>query len=80
MSSEDEDSMSIIEDYSQESGENDDLNDSMGEVGSDEEDLESGRFLENIKKETEKAIKEKRYLIKELRAKERRGSIFFDKI
>ena len=42
--------------------------------------MESGKFLEYIKRETEKADKERRFLIKELKAKERRGSIFFDKI
>src|SRR5688572_1870246 len=54
--------------------------DDLGEVGSDDEDLESGKFLEHIKVETEKAMKERRYLLKELKAKERRGSIFIDKV
>lgn len=52
----------------------------MGEVGSDEEDLESGLFLDYIKKVTDKATKERKFLIKELKAKERRGCIFFDRI
>jgi hypothetical protein len=58
------------------------LNDeeSLGDVGSDEEDLQCGKFLEYIKLETEKASKERRYIMKELRGKERRGSIFIDKI
>lgn len=60
--------------------ENEDDEDSLDDVGSDEEDLESGKFLEYIKRETEKAEKERRYLIKELKTKERRGSIFFDKV
>ena len=58
----------------------DDDEDSIGEVGSDEEDLESGYFLEYIKRTTEKSQKERRFLIKELKAKERRGCIFFDRI
>ena len=37
-------------------------------------------FLDYIKHETEKAMKERTYLIKELKAKERRGSIFIDKV
>lgn len=52
----------------------------MEDVSSDEEQLESGLFLELIKQETEKAIKERHFLMKELKAKERRGSIFIDKI
>jgi hypothetical protein len=48
------------------------------DVSSDEENLESGAFLELIKNETEKAMKERHFLMKELRAKERRGSIFVD--
>jgi hypothetical protein len=50
------------------------------DVSSDEEELENGSFLEMIKNQTEKAIKERHYLMKELRAKERRGSIFIDKV
>jgi len=49
-------------------------------VSSDEENLESGAFLELIKQETEKAVKERHFLMKELRAKERRGSIFVDTV
>ena len=49
-------------------------------MGSDEEDLETGRFLDYIKKVTEKATKERQYLIKDLKCKERRGCIFFDRI
>lgn len=49
-------------------------------MGSDEEDLETGSFLDYIKKVTEKATKERLFLIKELKAKERRGCIFFDRI
>ncbi|TNV81981.1 hypothetical protein FGO68_gene3475 [Halteria grandinella] len=50
------------------------------DVSSDEEELENGSFLEMIKNETEKAVKERHFLMKELRAKERRGSIFIDKV
>jgi hypothetical protein len=50
------------------------------DVSSDEENLESGAFLELIKQETEKAVKERHFLMKELRAKERRGSIFVDTV
>ncbi len=50
------------------------------DVSSDEENLESGAFLELIKQETEKALKERHFLMKELRAKERRGSIFVDTV
>jgi hypothetical protein len=50
------------------------------EVSSDEENLESGAFLELIKQETEKAMKERHFLMKELRAIERRGSIFVDTV
>lgn len=49
-------------------------------MSSEEEQLESGEFLEMIKQETDKAIKERHYLMKELKAKERRGSIFIDKV
>jgi hypothetical protein len=37
-------------------------------------------FLDYIKLETEKALKERNYLIKEIKARERRGSIFIDKV
>lgn len=47
---------------------------------SDEEALESGAFLDLIKQETERAMKERHYLMKELKAKERRGSIFIDHV
>ena len=36
--------------------------------------------MDIIKQETEKAIKERNFLMKELKAKERRGSIFVDRI
>ncbi len=49
-------------------------------MSSDEENLQTGDFLDLIKHETEKAMKERNYLMKELRAKERRGSIFIDTI
>lgn len=49
-------------------------------MSSDEENLESGAFLEMVKQETEKAFKERHFLMKELKAKERRGSIFIDKV
>jgi len=50
------------------------------DVSSDEENLESGAFLEMVKQETDKAMKERHFLMKDLRAKERRGSIFIDKV
>ncbi len=50
------------------------------DISSDEEEYENGRFLAYIKHETEKALKERNFLIKELKAKERRGSIFIDKV
>ena len=50
------------------------------DISSDEEEYENGRFLSYIKHETEKALKERNFLIKELKAKERRGSIFIDKV
>jgi len=53
---------------------------SGAEVSSDEDDLESGAFLERIKQETDKAVKERHFLMRELKAKERRGSIFVDRI
>lgn len=49
-------------------------------ICSDEEEYENGNFLEYIKHETEKAMKERNFLIKDLKAKERRGSIFIDKV
>ena len=49
-------------------------------MSSDEENLESGAFLELIQQETEKATREREFLIKELRTRERRGSIFIDKV
>jgi hypothetical protein len=58
----------------------DDEEQSIGEIGSDEEDYESGVFLKYIKRETEQAVKERRFLMRELKAKERRGSIFIDKL
>lgn len=50
------------------------------DIDSDQEELESGEFVEYIRHETEKALKERKYLIKELKSKERRGSIFIDKV
>lgn len=52
----------------------------LDNVGSDEEDMNNGTFLEMIKMETEKATKERNYLMKELKVKERRGSIFIDRV
>ena len=52
----------------------------LDDVSSDEENLESGAFLELIQQETEKATKEREFLMKELRTRERRGSIFIDKV
>lgn len=49
-------------------------------ISSDEEDYESGAFLDYIKDETEKAMKERHFLMKELKVRERRGSIFIDKV
>ncbi len=49
-------------------------------MNSDQEDYESGLFLEYINSETEKAMKERNFLMKELKVKERRGSIFLDKV
>lgn len=49
-------------------------------VSSDEEDYESGAFLQFMKQENEKAEKERNFLMKELKVKERRGFIFIDKI
>lgn len=49
-------------------------------VSSDEEDYESGAFLEFMKQENDKAERERNFLIKELKVKERRGFIFIDKI
>ena len=37
-------------------------------------------FLDYIKLETEKALKERNYLIKEIKARERRGTNFIDKV
>lgn len=79
--SEVDDSQNLNSQNSQETNqEGDEADDSLNECGSDEEDMESGHFLEYIKKITEKATKERRYLIKELKCKERRGCIFFDRI
>lgn len=52
----------------------------MQDVGSDDEDMMSGLFLDSIKKEQDRAVKERKFLMKELKAKERRGSIFIDKV
>lgn len=49
-------------------------------IGSDEEDMNSGMFIRAIKVENKKANKERRFLMKEIKAKERRGSIFIDEV
>jgi hypothetical protein len=49
-------------------------------ICSDEEEYENGKFLEYIRHETFKSLKERRFLMKELKAKERRGFIFIDKV
>ena len=49
-------------------------------ISSDEEEYESGNFLEYMKMENDKAMKERNFLIKELKSGERRGSIFIDKV
>ena len=81
MSSEEEDDdNSDINILSQDSMDNDDEDFDIEDVGSDQEDFDSGQFLRLIKSETCKALKERQFLIKELKAKERRGSIFIDKV
>lgn len=50
------------------------------DVGSDDEDMTSGLFLQSIKIEQNKAMKERRFLMFDLKAKERRGSLFIDKV
>lgn len=57
-----------------------DLDKDYQNVNSDQEEFENGNFFEHIKQETEKAMKERNFLIKELKAKERRGSIFIDRV
>lgn len=47
---------------------------------SDEDEMASGHFIRVIKNEQNKAMKERRFLMKEIRAKERRGSIFIDEV
>ena len=57
----------------------DDIQD-VEEVDSDEENMENGKFLEYMSMFSRKAMKERKYLLNELKAKERRGCIFFDKV
>ena len=42
--------------------------------------MDSGKFLAYVKSDTLKAQKERKYLLTELKTKERRGCIFFDKV
>eukprot|EP00347_Sterkiella_histriomuscorum_P020828 403336312 len=49
-------------------------------ISSDEEEYESGNFLEYMKMENAKAMKERHYMIKQMKSGERRGSIFIDKV
>lgn len=49
------------------------------ECGSSDEDIESGAFFKSIEKEQKRAKHEREYLMKQLKAKSRVGSIFFDK-
>ncbi|CDW89149.1 UNKNOWN [Stylonychia lemnae] len=66
---------------SQEEQDNDSDNEYNFEgISSDEEEQESGNFLKYMEYENEKAMKERHYLMKELKCKERRGSIFIDKV
>ena len=51
-----------------------------GEIGSDPEDMETGKFLTRIKRERSQAQKERKYLVNTLKVKSRVGSIFFDKV
>lgn len=55
-------------------------NEEIEDVDSDAENFYSGDFFQCIKQAEEKAVKERNYLMKELRSKERRGCIFYDKI
>lgn len=48
--------------------------------GSDPEDMESGAFFDYIQKQTKIAERERKYVLKKLKAKSRVGSIFFDKV
>ena len=54
------------------------MNNDYENVSSDEEDFESGAFIEHIKFETEKANRERNFYLRDLKSKERRGSIFID--
>ena len=54
--------------------------DGSEEIGSDPEDMESGKFLTRIKRERIQAQKERKYLVNTLKVKSRVGSIFFDKV
>mmetsp|Transcript_41477 Transcript_41477/g.39906 ORF Transcript_41477/g.39906 Transcript_41477/m.39906 type:complete len:148 (+) Transcript_41477:908-1351(+) len=65
---------------SQESVESLDNDINPNEIGSDDEDMMSGMFLQSIKIEQCKAMKERRFLMNELKYKERRGSIFIDQV
>jgi len=65
---------------SQESNESIDPDINPNEIGSDDEDMMSGMFFESIKVEQSRAMRERKFLIEELSAKERRGSIFIDKV
>lgn len=49
-------------------------------INSDEDEYQSGNFLEYIKNETLKAHKEREFYLSVLKTKEPRGSIFIDKV
>ena len=49
-------------------------------IDSDDDDMQSGLFISLIRSEQIKAEKERKFLMKELKANERRGSIFIDEV
>lgn len=53
---------------------------SADECGSDPEDMESGAFFDYIQNQTQIAERERKFVMKKLKAKTRVGSIFFDKV
>lgn len=78
-----EDSKQQNNQSSSDSNEDEDLEENernFQDICSDEEVYENGNFLQYINHEIRKSIKERNFLVKQLKVKERRGMIFIDKV
>lgn len=72
-------SASDSSDKSESNSDNSDIS-SAHSCGSDPEDMDSGEFFDYIQKQTQIAERERKFVMKKLKAKSRVGSIFFDKV